>query len=65
MTIKGTAEAITKLLDKVDSILGKIKWFGIAGTIILSITHYSACKSKQVIQDKFDKLSKTCKNEKR
>lgn len=61
MTLKGTLEQATKLADKVDSILGKIKWFGIAITFGLSISHYIACNNKQILQDKFDKLAKTYK----
>ena len=56
MTIKGTLDSLTKLADKIDAILGKIKWFGIATTLLLSLSHWKACNDRDKYENAYTKI---------
>lgn len=56
MTLKGTLDSLTKFAEKIDSILGKLKWFGIVGTLLISASHYKACNDRDFYQREYTKV---------
>lgn len=63
MTRQGTIEKIKafgkwsmKFTETIDSIMGKAKWFGIAATIGVTISHYSACKDRDNYKKQYEKI---------
>lgn len=48
--IKAFGKWLMAFADKLDSIMNKVKWFGIALTLIVSLSHYQACKDRDNLQ---------------